>query len=128
EELLRVPDRERRYGIDRLPADAYVARFAAQPRAAAIGARQVPAVPAEEHANVHLVLLPLQPAEEAANPVVLPLSVSFDDEPALVAGELAPRHVEPDAALARGALQFRQLRPVVRLAPRLDGALVDRLR
>ena len=37
-----------------------------------------------------------------------------------------PRHVHPDPAAAR-ALQLRQLRAIVRLAPRLDRILLDRL-
>ena len=90
------------------------------------GHGQVAAIAAQEHADVHLVLLALEPAEEAADAVVV--LVALDDERALLVGQIDPRHVEPDARLARRALQLRQLRAVVRLAPRLDGALVDRLR
>ena len=64
--------------VDRPAADAHVARLAPQPRAAAVGTGQVAAVAAEEHADVHLVLLPLEPAEEAADAVVL--VVALDDE------------------------------------------------
>ena len=75
---------------------------------------------------MHLVFLALEPAEEAADAVVG--AVAFDDERPFLVGEIRPRHVEPDGRLARRALQLRQLRAVMRLAPRLDGALVDRLR
>ena len=53
--------------VDRPVADAHVARLAPQPGAAALGARQVAAVPAQEHADVHLVFLALEPPEEAAH-------------------------------------------------------------
>ena len=51
--------------IDRPAGDAHVARLAPQPRAAALRARLVAAVAAQEDADVDLVLLPLEPLEEA---------------------------------------------------------------
>ena len=54
--------------IDRPAADPHVARLAAQPRAAAIRAGQVAAIPAQEDADVHLVFLPFEPAEEPLTP------------------------------------------------------------
>src|SRR4029077_20403012 len=60
EERLRFTHGERRGAVDRAVADAHVARLAAQPGALAVRAGQIPAVPAQEHADVHLVLLPLQ--------------------------------------------------------------------
>ena len=126
EELPCRVDGQRRHFIDRASADADVARFAAQPRAAAIRARQIAAIPAQEHADVHLVFLPLEPAEEAAD--ALEVAVALDDELPLLVGEVGPRHVETDAGLPRRALQLSQLRPVVRLAPRLDRALIDGVR
>ena len=70
EELLRVADRERGHPIDRLARHLDVARLAPQPRAAAIRTGQVAAIPAEEHADVDLVFLPLEPAEESSDAVV----------------------------------------------------------
>ena len=62
---------------------------------------------------------PLTPSKLAPSPsMTIPLFVDR---------EVGPRHVEPDAA-AGGALQLGQLRAVVRLAPRLDRVLEDRLR
>ena len=72
EELLRVAHGERRHAVDRLARHADVARLAAQPRAAAIRAGQVAAIPAQEHADVDLVFLPLEPAEESADAPVTP--------------------------------------------------------
>src|SRR5439155_12460119 len=133
EKRLRLLHRLRRYLIDCAAGHAHVARLAPQTRAAAIGARQVAAIPAQEHADVHLVLLPLEPSEEAADPVVVRpgpcrRTVPFDDEPLLVVAQLRPRDVEPNPRSLRGALQLGELRAVVRLAPRLDGALLNRLR
>ena len=124
--MLRLANGERRHAIDSLIRYAHVARFAAQPRAAAVGTREVPAVAAEEHANVDLVLLAFEPAEETADAVEF--LVALDDEFLLGVGQLRPRHIETDPGFARSTLQFGLLRPVVRLAPRLDGALLNRLR
>ena len=117
----------RRHAIDGQVADPHVARLAAQARAAAVGARQIAAIAAEEHADVHLVFLLLEPLEEAADAVVV-VAIALDDEPALVLREIGPRHVEAHAVRLGDALQRRQVRAVVRLGPRLDRALVDRLR
>ena len=127
EEGVRLADRQRRHPIDRAAGDAHVARLAPQPRAAAVGTGEIAAVPAEKHAHVHLVFLPIEPPEESADALVAS-SVAFDDEPPLVVGQLGPRHFQPDLVLAGRALQLRELRAIVRLAPRLDGALLDRLR
>ena len=126
EEALRLLNGERRHPIDRLPGDAHVARFAPEARAAAVRTREIAPVPAEEHAHVDLVFLPLEPAEEAADPgvVVVPRRAdAFDDEALLILGQIGPRHVEADLALARDSLQLGQLGPIVRLAPRLDRVL-----
>src|SRR5204862_2764600 len=98
---------------------------AAQPRALAIRARQVAAIAAEKHSDVHLVFLALEPAEESADAVV-PFA-AFDDEMRLPIGELCPGHVLPDACFACSALQLGELRSVMRLAPRFDRVLRDRL-
>ena len=108
------------------PGDLDVARLAPQPGAAAVRTGQVSPIPAEKDADVDLVLLPLEPAEEPADAVVV--VAALDDEALLLVGQLGPGHVEAELVLSRRALQLGQLRPVVRLAPRLDGALHDRLR
>src|SRR6188474_3494900 len=46
----------------------------------------------------------------------------------LLIRQVGPRHVETDTAFAGGALQIRQLRAIVRLAPGFNRSLVDRLR
>src|SRR5262245_31237142 len=125
-ERLRLLHGERRHLIDRPSGHPDVARLATQTRAAAVGTRQVAAIAAQEHADVDLVLLALEPAEEAAHAVEV--LGPFDDERLLLFRELRPRHVETDLRLLRRALQLGELRPVVRLAPRLDRALLDRLR
>ena len=53
-----------------LAADAHIERFLAQPRALAFRAQRVAAVPAQEDAHVHLVLLAFQVIEEAADELV----------------------------------------------------------
>ena len=129
EELLRLLNGQRRHLIDRPAGDPHIARFAPEPRAAAVRAGQVAAIPAEKHAHVHLVFLPLEPSEETADALVAIRAVSaFDDKRLLLFGQLRPGHVEPDPRLLRRPLQLGQLRPVVRLAPRLDRVLGDRLR
>src|SRR6185503_14444762 len=115
----------RGHAIDRAAADLDVARFATQPGAAAVGAREVAAIAAQEHAHVDFVFLALEPAEEPADPFVVVISAgggTLDDEADFVFRQLGPRHVEPELRFASGALQLGELRAIVRLAPRLDGA------
>jgi hypothetical protein len=126
EELLRLANGQRRGGVDRPTADANVARLASEPGAAAVGACQISAIAAQEHADVDFVLLALEPSEEAADTVVS--AVAFDDEGPFLVGEIGPRRVETCTGLPRRPLQLRQLRAVMRFAPRLDRTLVDRLR
>ncbi len=73
-----------------------------------------------------LVLLALEPAEESADALVV--VGAFDYEPLLLVRELGPWDVETDLRLLRGALQIGELRAIVRFAPRLDRALLDRFR
>ena len=126
EERLRLADGQRGGLVDGAGADAHVAGLAAQPRAGALRARQVAAIPAEEDAHVHLVLLPFEPGEEAADPGVL-AAVALDDDAALGVGQILPGRVEVDAQASGLALERGQLRAVVRLGPWLDGAAADRL-
>ena len=138
EECVRLPDGQRRHPIDGAAGDANIARFAPQPRAAAVRAGQVTAIAAEEHAHVNLVFLPIEPPEESADALVgrvgrVPAALSvavrivgaLDDETLLLVGQFGPRYVQPELVLPRGPLQLRELRAIVRLAPGLDGALLD---
>ena len=127
EELLRFANGARRRLVDGHAADVHVPRFAAQPRALAIRAGEVAAIAAQEHADVHLVFLALEPAEESAHALEV-LTIAIHDEGDLFRRQVGPRHVEANALRLGGTLQLGQLRAVVRLGPRLDRALVDRLR
>ena len=75
---------------------------------------------------MNLVFLLLEPAEKPADAAVVLAAV--DDQSPLLVREVGPRHVETDPALARRALEIGKLRAVVRLAPRLDGALLHGFR
>ena len=55
------------------------------------------------------------------------LAVPFDDEALFVVGHVRPLDLEGHLRLFRRALQLRELRAIVRLRPRLDGAFLDRL-
>src|SRR5262249_35906772 len=125
EESLRLAHGQRRDLIDRAARDLDVTCLAAQPRAAAVGARQIATVPAQEHADVHFVFLPFEPPEEPANAVVV--LAALDDEAFLLVRELGPRRVEANLGFLGRALQPGELRAIVRFAPRLDGALIDGL-
>src|SRR5205814_2505849 len=126
QQLLRLAYRQRGDGVDRPAADAYVARLPAQPRAAAVGTGEVAAIAAQEDANVDLVFLPLKPSEESADAVVR--IVALDDECPFLFRQLRPRGVEPGTRFLGRPLQLRELCAIVRLAPGLDRALIDRLR
>src|SRR5436190_18052346 len=109
--------RERRHLIDRPPGHAHVARFAPQTRAAAFRAGEVSPIPAEEHTDVHLVLLALEPTKESADTfvvVIRTLRAALDDELLFSRRELGPRHVEPEPVLPRSPLQLCELRAIVR--------------
>ena len=109
EEAVRVLHGQPADDVDRALADADVARFAPQPGAVALRARQVAAIAAEEHADVDLVLLALQPAEEALHAFPA-AAVPFDDEALLVLVQLGPRHVEAHALRAPRASARRAAR------------------
>ena len=127
EEPARRSHRESRDLIDRPAMDVHVTRFAPQARAAALRAGAVAAVAAQEHPHVHLVLLPLQGRKEPPDaPVAGP--VPLHHEAPLRVRQLRPRHGGPDIVTAGGPFQVGEMRAIVRLAPRFDGALRDRLR
>src|SRR5262249_8349938 len=129
EELRGLLDRERRHLVDRLTGHPDVARLLPQTRTSALGTGQVSPIPAQENADVNLVLLSLEPPEEPADPGVADFRIraAADDEFLLGLRQLRPGHVDPHVALARGLLQLRELGAVMRLAPRLDRALLNRL-
>ena len=102
-----------------------------EPRARTGSARGVAAVLRQQHADVHLVGLGLEPREEALRAVpdlLLPRSLAVDHPAALLVGEVAPRHVERNAALAGELFQvFLALAVRLRL-PGPDRAAAQRLR
>ena len=118
-------------------ANAPQQRVGPQPRAAAGLARGVGTILREQHADVHLVALGLEPRKEAAHAVpdarprfapALPVRLAFEHPLALLVGELAPRHVERDAAfLGVGDQIVLRFAEAGRL-PRLDRAVAERAR
>ena len=74
---------------------------------------------------MHLVFLALEASEKTANALVA--LVAVHDEPPLLGGEILPWHVEPYRGRAGRTFQLGEIRAVVRLGPRLNGALLDRL-
>ncbi len=126
EVFANIADGEAADPIDRVSADLHVARFAAKARAVAIRTGLIPAVAAQEYPDVDLVFLPFEPLEEAVDAVV-GIAVAVEDDALLLVGQLVPGHVETDVGRLRRTLERGEVRPVVRLAPRLDGVLLDRL-
>ena len=106
-------------------------RLGFQTRAAARRAFGVRAVSREQHPDVHLVRLGLEPGKESlhAVPDVLgPLSLAVEHPRALGVGEVAPRRVDGNRALAR---EFQEIRLafLVRLGlPGFDRTLAQRQR
>ena len=103
-----------------LAADAHVERLLPESRALAFGAERITAVAAEEHAHVHLVLLAFQVIEEAADEVV--------EGVALAGAQVAVRHVEADRFALACFLKLAQPGAILRLVPRIHGAVLDRER
>ena len=68
-------------------ADARGQRLGPQPRAAALGTGAVAAPAAQKHAQVHLVLAPLEPGEEAVEPAELSLGHALDDQRSFALGQ-----------------------------------------
>ena len=125
EERRGLVDRQRTDGVNGAATHPDIACLLTQSGPAAVGTDEIAAVPAEKHPHVDLVFLPLEPPEEAPNAFVV--AVAVDHEGALGVAQLLPGHVEPDPLRPRRPLQVGQLRPIVRLAPRLDGILLNRL-
>ena len=69
----------------------------------------------------------LEPVEETLYAVEIVFGVAFEDQAALLGGELTPGNVCGDAALARPFARFLEKDAVARFGPRLDGAIIERL-
>src|SRR5688572_10009066 len=79
---------------------------------------------------MHLVGLRFEPREEPRDAVPLalpPRALAVDDPRALLARQLAPRHVDGNAALLRVAQKIVLAFLVALRLPRLDRALAERL-
>src|SRR5208283_3839628 len=111
---------------DGLAGDVHGAGFGAQARATAFGARGVPAETAQKDAHVEFVLFAFEPGEETLYAVVIVFGVTFEDQTALLGGELAPGNVCENAALARPFARFLHQDAVTRLGPRLNRAIIER--
>src|SRR5206468_5455005 len=86
----------------------------------------ISAIAAEKYAHVQLVLFAFEVIEEPANAWKPPFTL--DHQPLLLGIKLRPGHVERQPTLLRETLQLGEERLVFRLGPRLDRALVQRLR
>ncbi len=103
EEPPAARDREQRQlvQVELLAAESPEQGLRLQPRAVTGLAGAVGAVFREQHPDVHLVGLGLEPREVAAHAVpdiLRPLPLAVDHPAALLVGQVAPRHVERDAA------------------------------
>src|SRR5207249_320838 len=70
EKLLRLSDVQAQNFTHIPPADLHVERFLSQTRALAFGAKRVPAITAQEHADVQLVLLGFEVIKKATHEIV----------------------------------------------------------
>ena len=126
-ELGGVADLQRRDLRDVQPADLRGQRLGPQPRPAARRTRPVAPPAAEEHADVHLVLPPLQPREETVQPAEVPLRHAGGDLFQVTRFELRKRHVDRQIAILGQGQQFLELVRIGRAVPRSDRPLADRL-
>ena len=124
-ELQRLFHRQRADLADILPVDLHLPRFQPQPRPAALRAQRIPAIPAQKHAHVQLVLLALQMREESAHAQKLSLAVRAPDSAARSV-ELRPRHIQRNPRRLRKPLQLGKQRTILRLGPRLNRAFSQR--
>src|SRR5208337_1121054 len=111
---------------DGFAGDAHGAGLGAQARAAAFGTRGVPAKTAQENAHVKFVLFALEPGEKAFYAVEIVFGIAFENQTALLGGELAPGDVCGDAASASPLARFLHEDAVARLGPGLNGAIIER--
>ncbi len=112
---------------NRFSLDAHGASFGAKPRAAAIGAGGIAAIPAEENAYVQLVFLSFEPGEKAIDARKVGVRIALNNEVSLLGGELAERNIERNAASASESLQILPKGTITRLRPGLNNAFVDGL-
>ena len=112
------------------PGDPEVQALGLEPRPLAIDAGHVTPVARQEHADVHLVALPLQPLEPAADAVILPVlpaSFAVDDQPAVFFFELGEGAVQRDAPAPAELLELPHLPARDPGGPWLDNAVGDGL-
>ena len=105
------------------PGDTVVQALGLEAGPPTVGAGDVAPVARQEHADVHLVALPLQPLEPAADPVVLavvPAPFAVDDEPPVFFVQLRERAVKRDAPAFAELLELPQLPARRPRRPRLD--------
>src|SRR5882672_1246860 len=78
-------------------------RIGSKSRTSTIGARGVGAIAREQHADMHAVAAALEPGEKALRAVpdlLVPRALTLDDPMTLLIGQLAPRRLDRNAALA----------------------------
>jgi hypothetical protein len=78
-----------------------------QAGAAALGAREIPTIPAQEHPDGAPCTFSARASEEAADAFVSPRRLRRRS--ALLVGQLRPRHIETEAALPSRALSVRRV-------------------
>src|SRR3984893_864501 len=96
-------------------------RFQPQPRPVAVRAQRISAITAQKDADVQLIFLVLQMIEESTNSQKLPLAV--ENQVSVFRLEVHPRYIERNPRLFGIAFQVRKKRTVLRLGPRLNGAI-----
>ena len=101
-------------------------RLGPQPRAAAGRTRPKAPPPAQEHADVHLVLPPLQPGEKTLQPAKLPLGHPVQNQLPLPCRKLAERHVQRQVVIACQRHQLLQLVGIGRRVPRCNRPVAKR--
>src|ERR1700683_4415819 len=107
-------------------AEADGASFSAEALGLAVGAERVAAVFRQHHADVQLVLFALEEREEAMD--ADKRAASVEGEGLLFGRRVPAGDVDANAVLLCGAAEFGEERAVLGAIPRIDGALVERLR
>ena len=123
-ERLGLRNRQRRHLADVSPVNPHTARLGPQPLPAAIRALRIPAILAQHHPHVQLVLLLFHLRKKTINARKAPLAAQ-QCLPRLLR-QLAPRHVHRHAQLRRLLAQLRKPRPVLRSIPRIDRPIRQR--
>src|SRR5580658_2656083 len=125
EEARGLFDRHTAHLADILAIDFDLARFRPQPSPRTSRAQRVPAIAAEKHADVQLVLLALKMLKESAH-AAKPAS-PINDEPLLLGVQFIPGHVQRNFSRASEALELGEQRPILRFGPGLDRAFIQSL-